>query len=239
MRKLETVTNGASIGERAAFDFIRYASVWEDADVLCKALEPVAPGGRLLSVASAGDNALALLTLDPAEVTAIDLSEAQIACLALRIEAFRRLEYPELLAFLGVEPAGERQETYQLLRSQLPVGARAFWDAHPGVVANGVIHGGKFERFFGIFRRRILPLVHSRKTVDALCRAKSIEEQRVFYAERWDTWRWRLVFRVFFSRAVMGRLGRDPEFFAEVEGSVGARILERTRYARTRTSSTS
>ncbi len=45
---------------------IRYGSVWEDADVLCEALAPVAPGGRLLSIASAGDNVLALLTLDPA-----------------------------------------------------------------------------------------------------------------------------------------------------------------------------
>jgi S-adenosylmethionine-diacylglycerol 3-amino-3-carboxypropyl transferase len=31
----------------------------------------------------------------------------------------------------------------------------------------------------------------------------------------------------------MGRLGRDPEFFRYVEGSVAARILERTRYALT------
>ncbi|MCH7890232.1 MAG: DUF3419 family protein, partial [Gemmatimonadetes bacterium] len=51
------------IEERASFESIRYGSVWEDADVLCEALAPVAKGGRLLSVASAGDNALALLTL--------------------------------------------------------------------------------------------------------------------------------------------------------------------------------
>ena len=41
------------------------------------------------------------------------------------------------------------------------------------------------------------------------------------------------MFRVFFSRAVMGRLGRDPEFFAAVEGAVADRILERSRYALT------
>ncbi|CAN5264218.1 hypothetical protein BH23GEM4_BH23GEM4_17410 [soil metagenome] len=58
--------NARTVRERVRWDRIRYASVWEDADVLCEALAPVAPGGRLLSVASAGDNALALLTLDPA-----------------------------------------------------------------------------------------------------------------------------------------------------------------------------
>jgi S-adenosylmethionine-diacylglycerol 3-amino-3-carboxypropyl transferase len=31
----------------------------------------------------------------------------------------------------------------------------------------------------------------------------------------------------------MGRLGRDPEFFAYVEGSVANRLLQRTRYALT------
>src|SRR5207247_9614368 len=104
---------GASIGERAAFDFIRYGSVWEDADVLCESLAPVARGGRLLSIASAGDNALALLTLDPAEVWAVDLSPAQLACVALRIAAFEGLDHDALLAFLGVDPADDRLATYR------------------------------------------------------------------------------------------------------------------------------
>ncbi|MGY8691304.1 MAG: DUF3419 family protein, partial [Verrucomicrobiales bacterium] len=41
----------------------------------------------------------------------------------------------------------------------------------------------------------------------------------------------RMLFRVFFSRFVMGRLGRDPSFFQYVEGSVADRILERARHA--------
>ena len=233
--------SGASIGARAAFDFIRYGSVWEDADVLCEALAPVAGGGRLVSIASAGDNVLALLTLDPAEVVAVDLSGAQLACLELRIAAMRRLAHEELLAFLGAvgaaaqagEEARPRAATYARLRVDLSERARAFWDAHPAEIAGGAIHAGKFERYFGLFRKRLLPLVHSRRTIDRLCQAKSIEAQREFYARRWDTWRWRALFRGFFSRAVMGRLGRDPEFFAEVRGPVADRILERSRYALT------
>ena len=221
----------AAIGERAAFDFIRYASVWEDADVLCEALAPVARGGRLCSIASAGDNVLALLTLDPAEVVAVDLSAAQLACLELRLAAFRRLAHEEVVAFLGVTCSTVRAATYAKLRADLSPRARAFWDAHPAEIAGGAIHAGKFERYFGLFRRWLLPLVHSRGTIDELCRAKPIEAQREFYARRWDTWRWRALFRVFFSRAVMGRLGRDPEFFAAVEGPVAGRILERSRYA--------
>jgi S-adenosylmethionine-diacylglycerol 3-amino-3-carboxypropyl transferase len=39
------------------------------------------------------------------------------------------------------------------------------------------------------------------------------------------------MFKMFFSRFVMGRLGRDPAFFKYVEGGVGGRILRRAEYA--------
>ena len=222
-----------SIERHASFGFIRYASVWEDADVLCEALAPTARGGRLLSIASAGDNALALLTLDPAEVVAADLSAPQLACVELRMAAFRRLEYAELLAFLGVAEDGRRAETYRGVRGELSDGARAFWDAHPEVVAGGIIHAGRFERYLRTFRTRILPLVHPRRRIERLRERRTPADQAAFYAREWDTWRWRLLFRVFFSRAVMGRMGRDPAFFTHVEGSVGDRILARTRRALT------
>jgi len=220
--------------DRAAWDFVRYASVWEDADLLCEALAPAARGGRLLSVASAGDNALALLTLDPAEVVAVDLNPAQLACVELRIAAFRRLDPPGVLAFLGVSPSAGRLDTYRALRADLSPGAREFWDAHPETVAGGAIHAGKFERYLRGFRRFVLPLVHSRRTIEALREPRTVPEQREFYAKEWDTWRWRGMFRLFFSRAVMGRLGRDPALFDHVGGvSTGDRILARTRYALT------
>jgi S-adenosylmethionine-diacylglycerol 3-amino-3-carboxypropyl transferase len=66
-----------------------------------------------------------------------------------------------------------------------------------------------------------------------LLRCGSPAERLAFYRRHWDTWRWRLLFRVFFSRFVMGRLGRDPSFFSYVQGSVADRILDRTRHALT------
>lgn len=223
-----------SIADRAAFHFIRYASVWEDADVLCEALGPVATGGRVLSVASAGDNVLALLTLDPQEVVAVDLSEAQLAALSLRIAAFEALDHDRLLAFLGVSDAGAgRSAVYAQLRRSLPEEARTFWDAHPDAIAAGVIHAGRFERYLRLFRRRVLPLIHPRRRIERLMEAETLDAQRAFYRDEWDSWRWQLVFRLFFGRFVMGRLGRDPAFFDHVEGTVGERILERTRHALT------
>ncbi|HEV2130722.1 MAG TPA: DUF3419 family protein [Longimicrobiaceae bacterium] len=224
---------GGSIRERASFSFIRYGSVWEDADVLCEALAPVAEAGRLLSVASAGDNVLALLTLDPAEVVAVDLSAAQLACLELRIAAFRRLDDTGLHAFLGVTPSETRHAIYRRLRFDLTRQARAFWDAQPEAIRTGIIHAGKFERYLRTFRRRVLPLIQPRARIERLRAPCTVAEQEEFYDREWNSWRWRALFRLFFSRAVMGRRGRDPEFFAQVSGSVGTRILERTGYALT------
>jgi S-adenosylmethionine-diacylglycerol 3-amino-3-carboxypropyl transferase len=221
------------IRERAAFHFIRYASVWEDADTLCEALGPQT-GGRLLSISSAGDNALALLTLDPAEVVAVDLSGPQLAALALRIVAFHNLADDDLLAFLGVDPSNMRLEVYEAIRGGLPREAMAFWDSHPSAVAAGIIHAGKFERYLRVFGARVLPLIHDRRRIRALMEQPDLRAQEDFFQKEWDTWRWRLLFRVFFSRAVMGRLGRDPAFFDHVEGSVASRIMSRTRHALTR-----
>lgn len=217
-----------SARDRVAWSRIRYASVWEDADVLCEALAPAAGGGRLLTIASGGDNALAMLTLPADEVIAVDLNPAQLACLELRVAAFRALDDGALLAFLGVDPAKDRLQTYASLRGSLSAGARGFWDANLPLVETGVIHVGRFERYLRSFRKWVLPWVHSRRTLDGLLEPRSPAEQRRFYEEVWDTARWRWLFRIFFSRAVMGRAGRDPALFDHVEGSVAERLLART-----------
>jgi S-adenosylmethionine-diacylglycerol 3-amino-3-carboxypropyl transferase len=217
---------------RADFSAIRYAQVWEDADVLLAGLD-VQPGDVCLSIASAGDNALALLTKDPSRVIALDLSAAQLACLELRVAGYRTLTHAELLQLVGSRPSADRAAIYARCRAALGPDARAFWDARPHDIARGIGHAGKFERYFEIFRTRVLPLVHARKTVLAWFEPKTPAERRRFYDERWDTWRWRALFRVFFSRAVMGRLGRDPEFFRYVDTDVAGAILARTKHAMT------
>src|SRR5262249_26242970 len=110
---------------------------------------------------------------------------------------------------------------------------RGFWDERPDLIAAGIGSVGKFEHYFRIFRERVLPLVHSRGRVRELLRAKPREERHGFYDRRGDNKGWGLVFCLFFFRKVMGLLGRDPEFFRYVEGSVPERILQRVEYALT------
>jgi S-adenosylmethionine-diacylglycerol 3-amino-3-carboxypropyl transferase len=217
---------------RADFSGIRYAQCWEDAGVLLAALEP-GPQKHCLSIASAGDNTLALLSSDPESVLAIDLSPAQIACLELRVAAYRALQHRELLALIGSIESDSRLFFYQACRKYLSADAAAFWDARTKLIAGGIGSIGKFEHYFQIFRERVLPCVHTRERVRELLRAKSGEERHAFYNEHWNNLRWRLMFRAFFSRRLMGLLGRDKEFFRYVKGSVSGRILMRTEYALT------
>ncbi|MHB1225528.1 MAG: BtaA family protein [Gemmatimonadaceae bacterium] len=220
----------SEIESRADFSILRYAQCWEDADVLVAGLEP-RPGDTVLSVASAGDNTLALLAEGPDRVIAVDMNPAQLAALALRVAAYRALEHHELLELMGSRPSARRAALYARCRPLLDAGARGFWDARPSEVAHGIGAAGKFERYFRLFRRWVLPLVHGRRDVAALLTPRSAADRRRFHDEVWDTRRWRLLFRAFFSEWVLGRLGRDPSFFAYAEGGVPTHLLARTRHA--------
>ena len=220
----------AQIETNARFDFIRYANCWEDADILNEALA-IQPGQKCLSICSAGDNSLSLLVNQPELVLAIDLNPSQLACLDIRIAAFKTLDYEELLGFFGVHHNDNRLKTFERLKSSLSSESRGFWEDHQQTIENGIIYGGKFENYFNLFRNYVLPLMHKKKTVDALVSQKSIDDQRAFYQNKWNHIRWRLLFRLFFGRFMMGRLGRDPEFFKYVKDDVGLNILKRTQHA--------
>ncbi len=225
------------IERRAGFSEIRYANCWEDGSVVAEALEPL-DGSRCLSIASGGDNCFSLLARGASEVVAVDLSPAQMALVELKAAAFRRLSHPELLGFIGAQVApeasrpfdAERSRAYSALRPDLSAAARGFWDARPLAIGRGILHAGRLEAYFRVFRRRVLPLVHRRKDVAAVFEPRDEGARARFYDRTWDTWRWRLLFRLFCGRLVLGRLGRDAEFFRYVDGAVAGPLLARTRH---------
>ena len=222
----------SEVAQRVDFSRIRYAQCWEDADVLLEALD-IRPGSTCLSIASAGDNTLAMLSKGPRRVVAIDINPAQLAAFELRVTAFRELRHRELLAFIGSVGDDDRIELYHRCRRHLSTTVRNYWDQRLEKIKSGIGSAGRFEAFFRLFRTCVLPLVHSRRTVEQLLVSKSRPERNCFYESQWNTVRWRLLLRMFFSRFMLGRLARDPEFFRYVEGKVAERILQRARYAMT------
>ena len=142
---------GSEVAARADFSQIRYAQCWEDADILVEALN-IKHGDHCLSISSAGDNALALLGAGAERVVALDMNPAQLACLALRVAAYRELSHAKLLELIGSRPSNRRRDLYRRCRSQLDSDTRSFWDAHGDEIDAGIGGAGKFERYFGLFR---------------------------------------------------------------------------------------
>jgi len=216
--------------DRTPTPALAYAQCWEDADVLLEALD-VQPGHCCLSIASGGDNTLALLARSPQRVVAIDMNPAQIASLELRVAAFRALAHHEMLELLGSLPSRRRAALYRRCRGPLSSDARAFWDARAEAIERGVGSAGRLEQYLTLFRRRILPAIHPRGRVERLLRGGTRAEREAFYAREWDSRAWRGVFRIFFSRAVMGLAGRARSHFRYAQQSISTQLLARLRHA--------
>jgi S-adenosylmethionine-diacylglycerol 3-amino-3-carboxypropyl transferase len=218
------------MAQTARFDLIRYAQVWEDAAVLLAGLDPQ-PGAVCLSIASAGDNALALLTTNPAKVIAFDVSVVQLHCLALRVAAYTVLEHQEVLELIGSRASNRRLELYGRCRRVLKPETKAFWDAKKSEIERGIGAIGKFEGYFSLFRRFILPLLLSPAQRRWLFCLDDPEERQEFFTQHIETWRWQGLLRLFFSPTVMGRLGRDPQFFAHTSLNMTTHLQQRVHHA--------
>ncbi len=214
------------------FSLIRYSQCWEDTEVLLSALD-IKEGDICLGIASAGDNILSMLTGNPERVIAIDISIPQLSLIKLKIEAIRILSYRELLFFLGVTD-GDREERihiYERIREGLDESSRKYWDFNRESIGEGINHIGKFEKFFRTFRKRILPFVHSEKRIKELLEDRPYTGRKEFYNRKWCSLRWKLMFKIFFSNYVVGKLGRDKEFFRYVEKDIAETMLKRSAYA--------
>ena len=207
---------------------VRYAQCWEDPQILSDGLR-IGPHDDVLSVASGGDNTFALLLQNPRSLYAIDRNPAQLYLMELKIRALQILEYDDFVKFLGARPSATRGRHYAHLRPSLTDGARGYWDSHQDEVKSGVIHSGKFERYFHLFRRVVLPPIHRQASIEALFDSRSIDQQQVFYDSVWNNRRWRALFRIFFGRFLLGYVGRDPATFRYVDiESVAEELLSRT-----------
>ena len=220
----------SEVEDFAKFNLIRYAQVWEDADILREGLQ-INSNDNILSIASAGENSLALLIDNPKKVYAIDLNFNQIACTEFKKMAYKYLDYEEAMKLIGVFDCDTRVELYKKIKDQLSDEVKDYFNKNSQLIQDGIIHTGKFENYFHIFANKVLPLIHSKKICYELLQRKSKEERYTFYEKKWNNLRWKMAFRIFFSRTVMGKLGRDKAFFRYVNVNVAEHILERTKYA--------
>jgi S-adenosylmethionine-diacylglycerol 3-amino-3-carboxypropyl transferase len=192
-------------------------------------------GGRYLSIASAGDNTLSILSQEPSYILAVDPNPAQIACLELRKAAFLHLPYDEVLQFLGVKKSANRLDVYQVIKNELSEETRILWDKNIKLISNGIIHSGKTERYFHLFRKFILPFLLNEKQQKELLQRKNRTERIEFFNSFVKSWRWHLFFNIFFSRTalLLMDLGRTRVFYDKIQLSISQYVAQRAEYVLT------
>jgi len=171
------------------FERLVYTQIWEDpaCDLAALAIEP---HHRIITIASAGCNALAYLLADPAEVTAVDLNRAHLALVELKATAVRAFD--DHAHFVEMFGSGRSKANVQRFRQRiaplLPIEARRWWTARDafgrpriGMFSSGLHRHGLTARFIGI--------VHTWARLRGVrledwTKLKSIEAQREWFDSR-------------------------------------------------------
>jgi len=111
------------------FQRLVYNQIWEDPEADLEALE-LPPNATLVTISSGGCNALSYLVAKPRQVYAVDLNDAHLALLNLKIAGLRGLgDYAAFWRFFGEASSWSNAEVYRAaLRPRLNPKTRAFWD---------------------------------------------------------------------------------------------------------------
>jgi S-adenosylmethionine-diacylglycerol 3-amino-3-carboxypropyl transferase len=176
-----------------AFWFRRlvYTQIWEDPEADLAALQlPI--GSTIVTISSGGCNALSYLSARPAQVFAVDLNEAHLSLLKLKLAGLRAFSnYADFWQFFGEAASSANSTLYrEQLWLWLDADSRAYWDK-PNVI------GRPRHRYFtdGFYRHgmlgRFIGLAHmlarlARIDLKALLNAKADAPERVEALARLD-----------------------------------------------------
>jgi len=194
-------------------DRLYFAQVREDPALEIDALG-VGPAETAVVVSSAGCTALSLLSTGAGRVIGVDLNRSQNHLLELKAASVRALDRDASVRFLGgaMATARSRWEAFLALQPLLSPAARRYWERHPDWIRSGVIRCGVSERFIRTVLGAVRAAVYPRARVDALLACRTLEEQRELFRSRWNTRRWRWLFRLLLNRFVFRRT-YDPAFY--------------------------
>ena len=210
---------------------LNYSQCWEDVHLLQRALK-IKNDDVVVSISSGGDNSLALLTAKPKKLFLVDKNPAQNYLTELKLKAPQVLPYEQYLELLGVHSSPSRKKYFALVSDRLSPDATAWFSQNMELLESGIIHSGKFERYFNRFRKYLLPLVHSKKTVSDFVNQSNLENQITFYEKKWNTWRWRLFFNLAANASLLRLFARQTGATKEPEAGDSGYLkrLERLIY---------
>ena len=137
-----------------------YTQIWEDPEADLAALQ-LPLGSTIVTISSGGCNALSYLTARPAQVYAVDLNEAHLSLLKLKLAGVRAFpSYSDFWQFFGEAASSRNLQLYRnRLRPLLDAQARAYWDKRNVIGRPRYAHFGNGFCRHGILGR-IIGLAH-------------------------------------------------------------------------------
>jgi S-adenosylmethionine-diacylglycerol 3-amino-3-carboxypropyl transferase len=196
------------------FNDILYASCWED-PAMDRTAFAIKPDDVVFSITSGGCNVLTFLLDNPREVIALDINVYQNHLLQLKMAAIQKLQYEELLEFIGVRDSGKRETLYLRIRQNLSKLAQEYWDDQLKKIKKGIIHCGRFEKYIRIVRI-LVKSVAGKRLIDQFFETESQSARESLYKNKWNNIRWKILTRIILSRTVMS-LFFDKAFFAQLK----------------------
>ena len=212
---------------------LKYSQVWEDTENLMKALQ-IKSGGRYLSIASAGDNAIVMLAYDPAEVVAVDMNPVQLYCSELKRESFRVLSYKEMLQFWGYHDCFNRQLLYERVAPFLSESCRKYWDGRGNAIDKGFCRVGRLDEHIEGFSQYLLENFQNYEKIQEYME-KSVFARKKCYGEWFRDMGWEELIRDYFSTERMSGTARDPAYYRYMKSSVEEQLVQRLCYTLTET----
>jgi S-adenosylmethionine-diacylglycerol 3-amino-3-carboxypropyl transferase len=170
-----------------AFSGLVYPQIWEDPLVDMEAME-IEPNHHIVAIASGGCNVLSYLIANPASITAVDLNQAHVALLRLKLAGLRHLPAWECFyRFFGEADDRQNERAYEEhLRSELDAETRKYWEGRTlagrrrlSHFSRNIYRKGLLGRFIGA--SHLLARAYGCE-VSGLLRARSLDEQREFFA---------------------------------------------------------
>ncbi|WP_178861961.1 DUF3419 family protein [Thiomicrorhabdus cannonii] len=207
----------------AWFDRLVYPQIWEDPEVDIAALQLNADS-HIFTISSGGCNVLNYLTEQPASITVVDLNEAHIALLKLKLAAIQHLpDEAAFFDFFGKANLPKNLDRYHAyIQPHLDAKTREYWEGREGLsrkpriamFSAGFYRFGLLGNFIGLIHWVSKRLGYD---ISQVMQARTPEEQQRLFAQHvapvFDT---RLLKFLCNRAVVLYSLGIPPAQYAEM-----------------------
>jgi S-adenosylmethionine-diacylglycerol 3-amino-3-carboxypropyl transferase len=162
----------------------------------------------VLCITASGDRPLNLLVRECKKMVCVDANPIQNYLFQLKLAAMQTLDYPNYLAFLGVNPSQERSRTLRELTPKMEHAASKFWLKHEKMIKKGVLYQGTVERLTKTFA--LFACLIQGKKIRHLFSINDLDEQKRFLKEEWNDSFWRRLFCIGLNPWISGFFIKDP-----------------------------